>query len=209
MTVSAYMIEEKNKVASSTITMVLLEITIPGAAELVRVADNNEDVTWRSYTWTAVPLQWEEIVESSKGEIPRVDFSISNANRMMEAYVQAYDLYTKINGYSAIEVSIYVVNSGNLTSTLPEVEYLFELKDMRSTAQWITFTLGANNPYNQRFPLDRIMKNHGRVIKFKDVTCGYTGSGTICDRSLTQCRIYGNSKRYCGFPGAGNTALRL
>ena len=55
MTVSAYMIEEKNKVSSPTVTMVMLEITIPGADDLVRITSNNEDVTWRSYTWTAIP----------------------------------------------------------------------------------------------------------------------------------------------------------
>lgn len=209
MTVSAAMIAEKNLVSSGNVTMGLFEVTIPGAAELVRITDNNQNVTWRGYTWQAIPFEWDEIIESSKGEIPRLDIRFGNETRILEAYVQAYDLYTKINGYSPITVSIYLVNSINLASPDPEVEYIFELKDMRSGPHWLTFTLGTSSPYNQRFPLDRIMKNHGRVRKFKDAACGYVGVETTCDRTLAQCRLYGNSGRYCGFPGAGNTALRM
>ena len=203
------MIEEKNKVASATVTMGMFEVTIPGAIDLVRITDNNDAVAWRGYQWQSLPFEWDEIIESSKGEIPRLDVRFGNATRVLETYVQAYDLYTKINGFSPITVAIYLVNSNNLASPDPEVEYNFDLKDMRSGPQWLTFTLGAASPYNQRFPLDRIMKNHGRVRKFKDAACGYVGSETTCDRTLAQCRLYGNSGRYCGFPGAGNTALRI
>jgi len=209
ITISDYMLEEKNKVSSGTVTMVLLEITIPGSAIPARICSNNEDITWRSETWQAFPFQFDEIGESSKGEIPRVDISISNVNQVMENYIQAYDTYTKINGYTAIMVSIFVVNSGYLADTNPEVEYLFELQDARSGPQWAVFTLSAPSPYNQRYPLQRMMKNHCQVRKFKDVECGYVGVATVCDRTLATCRTFNNSGRFRACPGAGNTVLRI
>ena len=203
------MTEEKNKVTSANVMISLIEITLPGADELARVTDNNENVTWNGETWLALNLKWDEILESSKGEIPRVDMSICNIGREMERYIQAYDLWTKINGFSPVTANFYVVNSGNLANTTPELDYSFMLSSIRSNAQWVTFTLGAPSPYARRFPLDRILKNHCRVRKFKDVTCNYSGAETSCDRTLKQCRLYNNSTRFGGFPGVGNTAVRI
>lgn len=215
MPISEFMIAEKNKLATLNVTLTLLEIAIPDDPgppihyTTVRLVDGNTQITWNNSDWLPVPFEWSEFIDSSKGEIPRVDFSISNMDRQMEYYIQAYDLYSKINGYTPVYITIYMVNSGNLNSNIPEIEYLFELQDVRSSAQWVTFTLGASNPYNQRFPLNRMMKNNGRVKRFKDIFCGYPGNEVVCDRTLTMCRAFGNSRRYCGFPGVGNNSIRL
>lgn len=215
MTVSSFTIEDKNRISSLNVMLTLLEIYIPDEIgppihyHIVRIIDNNEQIEWNQCQWFPVPLEWTEILQSSKGEIPRVDFSISNRDRAMEYYIQAYDIYTKINGYTPIRVNLYVVNSGNLNISTPEVEYTFELQDIKSSSEWVTFTLGAASPYNDRFPRDRIMKNNGRVKKFKDIRCGYAGGGILCDRTLTTCRLYNNQTRFCGFPGVGNNSLKI
>ena len=207
---SAFMVAEKNKVASGNVTLMLLEIHIPGETEtVVRIAQNNEDVTWAGETWQALPVQISEIPQSSKGDVPRVDIQVSNVNREMRYYIELYDIYTKTYGYSPITVKIMVINSGNLAATEPEVEFDFELVQPKSGTQWATFTLGAPSPFNQRYPLLRVMKNHCQVMKFKDAECGYNGAETTCDRTLTTCRTYSNSGRFKAFPGAGNTAIRL
>jgi lambda family phage minor tail protein L len=188
-----------------------LEITIPGVGTPIRIVNNNENITWRTYTWTAFPFELNEINEGNKGEVPRVDIRVSNVSRAMEAYIHAWDAYCKANGYSPITVSIYVVNSLNLASTTPEVEHLFELIQPKTSAKWTTFTLGANNPFMRRYPDHRIMKMHCWHV-FKDSNCGYAGATTTCDKTLTACRAMNggsNSARFGGFLGVGASGIRL
>lgn len=189
--------------------------------------------------------------EDSRGEVPQVSLRVSNVSRSMESYLQAYDLYTKTNGFTPIEVAIYVVNNagsfsegvytdsgsdGAVTDSgsdgaatdqlydLPnpdaEATFLYELMSPKTNSMWATFVLGASNPYNKRFPMQRMMKSHCR-FRFKDVLCGYAGAGASCDKTLTTCRTFtdsayhnppystGNSGRFGGFPGIGMGGLRL
>jgi lambda family phage minor tail protein L len=205
---SALAIVEKNKLATDSIWHLLLEITIPGVGAPVRIAYNNENVTWRSQTWQAFPFELGEIGEESKGEIPQVELKVSNVSRIMESYVQEYDYYTKVNGFSPIICSIFVVNSKNFGSSTPEVEHLFELQSVKTNSMWVSFILGASNPFNLRYPTRRLLKNHCGH-SFKDAWCKYAGAETTCDKTLTRCRVLLNSANYGGFPGVGYGGLRL
>jgi len=205
---SSIAIEEKNKLATDSVWLVALEITIPGVGTPVRVVRNNENITWRTYTWVAFPFEIDEIGEESKGEVPQVVIRVSNISRAMELYIHDYDDYIKTNGFSPITVSIFVLNSENLGSDDPEVEHFFELKQPKTNALWATFTLGAANPFNKRFPQARILKGHCRFI-FKGTLCGYTGGESECDKTLPRCRELLNQTRFGGFPGAGYGGIRL
>jgi phage-related protein len=217
---SSVAITEKNKLTSGSVFMLLLEITIPGVVTPIRIAGNNENVTWRTYTWTAFPFELDEISDGDKGEVPRVDLRVGNVSRVMEEYIHDYDAYCKVNGYSPVTVSIYVVNSLNLASTTPEVEHIFELIQPRTNATWATFTLGADNPFSRRFPVHRILKQHCRHV-FRDANCNYGGAGATCDKTVTTCRSFtdsayhvagvstGNMARFGGFLGVGASGLRI
>jgi phage-related protein len=238
-TISSFGILEKNKLATTTVWLLMLEITVPGISEPIRITSNNESVTWRGEPWIAFPFELDDISEESKGEVPRVNLRVSNVTRSMESYLQDFDLYTKTNGYAPIEVKIYVVNnhgafssgvvtdstaSGAVTETTvsgaftdelydivnpdPEVEHVFELMNPKTDSMWATFTLGASNPFNRRFPQARILKNHCRFI-FKDAWCGYAGGQTTCDKTLTRCRALSNSIRFGGFPGVGSGGIKV
>lgn len=209
--------EEKNKLATDSVWITALEITIPGEANPVRVCDNNEDIEWPTgsgNTFQAFPFEIDEIGDTSKGEIPRVDVRVGNVNRVMEQYVAAYDDYCKANGFEPVEVIIYVLNSNNLSSSDPEAQHIFELKQPKTDSKWATFTLGASNPFNRRFPQMRILKNHCR-FHFNyppgtDLRCGWSGSGyTTCGKTLSDCRDRSNSERFGGFPGVGYRGIRL
>lgn len=207
LSLSAIATTEKNKLGTDSVWLIALKIDIPGLVSPIRVVRNNEDITWDGKTWTAFPFEIDEISDQ-KGEVPRVNIRVSNISRAMEAYLQDYDTYTKNNGFSPIEVTIYVLNSDNLASSTPEVEHVFELIQPKSNSKWVTFTLGASNPFNRRFPQARILKNHCRYI-FKDSRCGYTGAATSCDKTLSRCRALSNSTRFGAFPGCGQAGLRL
>lgn len=208
LSLSSQAITDKNSLASDTVWLLALAITIPGVADPVRVVRNNENITWDGETWVAFPFEIDEIGEESKGEVPQVEIRVSNVSRAMEAYLQAYDTYTKANGYTPITVTIYVLNSKNLASSTPEVEHLFELKHPKTNSVWATFVLGASNPFNQRYPQARILKNHCRFI-FKGTLCAYAGAETTCNKTLVRCRALSNSERFGGFPGVGVGGLRL
>ena len=217
---SSTAITEKNLLATDSIWYIALEITIPGVGTPVRVVANNENITWDGETWIAFPFEIEEIGEESKGEVPEVNLRVSNVSRTMETYLQDFDAYTKTNGYTPITVAIYCLNSKNLASATPESVHYFELIQPKTDPLWATFRLGAANPFNKRFPRHRLLKNHCRFI-FKGALCGYSGSGTTCDKTLTTCRTFtdsayhdppdslGNAKRYGGTPGVGSGGIRL
>jgi lambda family phage minor tail protein L len=210
LTLSPTIIAEKNKLATDSVFLYAMMVTIPGdpSDTILRVVRNNEDIVWDGETWQAFPFEVDDVQSSGKGEIPRVDVRICNISRAMEAYVIAYDTYVKANGFSPIEVELYVLNTLDLASSTPAGQVSFELKQPKMDAKWATFTLGAPNPYNRRFPQDRILKNHCR-FRFKDALCGYSGAATECDKTLTTCRLLSNSARYGGFPGVGYGGFRF
>jgi len=208
---SSIAIEEKNKLATDSVFLICLEIEIPGIDETVRVVRNNEDLVWKGETWAAFPFELDEIGDSSKGEVPQVNVRVSNVSRALEAYLYEYDTYCKVSGFEPITVKIYVVNTKVIQAdgnAEPEVEHEFELKQPRTDSKWVTFILGAANPFNRRFPRNRIIKNFCRY-RFMDTRCGYTGPATSCDKTLTMCRTLENSTRFGGFPGAGSGGLKI
>ncbi len=208
---SSAVIAEKNKLAGGAITLVCLKITIPGVAEPVRLVSDSVNLVWQGEAWVAFSFEIEEITDSSTGETPRVDLRVANVNRVMDAYLRDYDAYTKANGYTPVEVAIYVVNKAAIDldgNADPEVEYIFDLHKPKAGARWATFTLGAPNIFMRRFPLNRILKNHCRY-RFKSARCGYSGVVDSCSHTLAACRALNNSSRFGGAPGVGKGGIEI
>ena len=95
LTLSSVAVEEKNKLATASVFLVALEITIPGTAEPVRVVQNSENITWQGETWVAFPFEVSELGDTSKGEVPKVTIKVGNASGVMGNYVRQYDAYCK------------------------------------------------------------------------------------------------------------------
>lgn len=208
---SSAAIQEKNRLEGGAQTIVCLKIDVPGLPDPVRVCSDNANLTWKGETWVAFAFEVDEISDSSTGEIPRVDLRVANVNRIMGSYFKDYDDYIKVNGYSPVELTIYVVNRAAIAqngSCAPEVEYLFDLKQQKADARWATLTLGAPNHYTRRFPLSRIMKSHCRY-RFKDDRCAYRGEEAACSHTLARCRELGNSTRFGGAPGVGRGGITV
>ena len=211
--ISAVTITEKNKLNTDTVFLLCAKITIPGVNEPVQVVANNENYTWDGVEWIAFDFQLDEISETSTGENPQVALKVSNISQAMERYLQDYDIYCKNNGTTPIYVDFYLINTKSVAldpDCDPDCEYNFELISPKTDPMWATFTLGAPNPWNQRFPRNRILRNVCRYKHFKtDPRCGYSGLTTTCDRTLTTCRALGNSTHFGGAPGAGTGGIRL
>lgn len=209
VSISAVAMSEKNKRVSDSVWLIALEMEVPGLSESVRIVTGTDDITWRECTWVAFPFEFDEITETSKSEVPKIDLRISNVGRVMETYLDQYNQFLKSNERAPIIVNLYLINSKNLAQPTPEIEHTFQLKKPRTNAQWCTLSLSADNPYKRRFPQNRILSDVCRYKIFKEPRCGYVGPATTCNRSLARCRELGNSNRFGGFLGSGASGLQI
>lgn len=199
---------EKNKLTSGSVFIVLLEITIPSVTEIIRVANNNEDVEWNGNTWQKFAFEIEEISESSKGETSQFQIKVSNINNIIGEYIRQYEVYIKQNGYSPIILTLYVVNSLDLANTPPVYSHDLTLASNQINNIEVVFTVAGFDLYSKRVPIVRMLSNSCR-FKFKSVQCGYLGSETVCDKTLKRCSALGNKARYGGFPTIGNKGITI
>jgi len=209
MDLSPTVVAEKNKRANAdSVFLYAVEITIPGTDEPARVVLNTEDITWQGNVFKAVEFSIEGLQATSTGEVPQVALKVSNVNRVFERYVQEYDAYCKLNGYTPIEFSIYELNTADLGNPNPCVEHIFTLKEPSTDANWATFIISASNPALRRAPFNLVKKDWCTHF-FKGPRCGYSGTATTCNKHLITCRSLGNSTRFGGAPGAGKSGLTL
>lgn len=196
LSLSAAAVLEKNKLSSTGAWPILLDIDFRGSVTL-RVALNNEDITWPSTDgelYQAFPFEIDEIREDSMGTLPTFAIKVSNVTRALVPYIEESD------GGKGTIVTLRVVHSDHLDLTTPELEEVFTVIKTSIDERWVTFTMGAENPMLMRSPKDRYLKDHCR-FKFKSTICGYTGTASACDKTFRRCRALGNSTRYGGFPG--------
>jgi phage-related protein len=199
----------KNALATSAATLTLLEIAYPGEAA-IRITSDNAATTWGGYTWYPYPFSIDGITETKDGDQQTTQLVVPDPERRITPHLDEYS-----GGVGAV-VTISIVLSTNLASPIPEAEYIFSItRTSIDHSNTISFELGSENFFNYRFPQDRYLKNHCRYKTFKTSPClGAGGSpsaeytaATTCDRSFTQCRIYGNQERFGGFPSIGRTGV--
>lgn len=190
---------EKNKLSSTGVWLILLEMALSDGS-YVRIAKNNEDITWNGYTWQRFPFKLDDLIEEGQGEQAVLRVLISNTTRVLVPYMEAD------KGMVGRTVSLYVVLSNNLSNTTPEIDEEFRIVKSGFNDVWATFELGAPSYFARQFPHDRFLKNWCR-FKFNyphgdSPRCGWTGTGyTECGGTLSDCRERGNSERFGGFLG--------
>lgn len=193
---------EKNKITSNNAWLILLSIQYQDGP-IGYLCLNNETITWNSVQWLPALFSLGDVEESKEGDIPAVPLSIIDVNRVLIPYIDSY------KGGIGANVNIYIVNSGYLENTVPEVSYEMEVIDVTIAADaTITFSLGAENLMTVRCPKNRYLKNQCR-FNFKDSRCGYTGVETECDRTLVRCYALNNDAHYGGFPGIGTMGVQV
>lgn len=199
---------EKNKLNSNSVWLTMLEITIPSVPETLRIVNNNEDVTWNSQTWLKFPFELDEISQSSNAEISQFQIKVGNVKNIIGQYIRQYDAFVKVNGFTAITVVLYIVNSKDLAN--PTAVYSTNLILTTSSLNHleVSFTVSARDLYRARTPQTRMFPNSCR-FKFKSTLCGYVGAETSCNKTLSRCRQLLNSKRYGGFPSIGNQGVSV
>lgn len=178
---SAAGILEKNKLANDKPFLILVQVTVDGIEDPIRLVRNNEDITWNGYTWLRFPFDFDKVTEDGK-EIPSVSLKVSNVQGLIQNYVQQY------GGFCDAEVKILIVHAAHLDNPIAEEEMDFVVTQTKYDEQWVSFTIGASNDHSFRFPFWRYMRDFC-PYHFKDIQCGYNGASAACDGTITTCRI--------------------
>ncbi len=166
-TLPANLILEKNKLATPSAWLVLLDITLPDSTVL-RFVNNTENIVFQGNTYTAINFNLEPSKSSGTGQIPTVQLSISNVTRIIQAYLESLD------GAVDSDVQITVVNSAYLSENYAELQMLFSILSTKANAYYVIFELGMPNPLRKRFPPHRFIGNHCNW-KFLSAECNYGG----------------------------------
>lgn len=184
---------EKNKLVSTAPWLLLLTVTLPDTTVL-RLARNTEDVTFGGNLYTAFAFELGDVRSGGDGRIQGVTLRVANPGRALQPYLEEGD------GLVGCAVTLAVVHADNLGSDYSELTLAWDVIATESAAEWITFTLGAENPLRRRFPL-HVAIPFSCNWAFKGAECAYAGGAVSCARTLDACRALGNSARFGGRPG--------
>jgi phage-related protein len=191
---------EKNKLASANPWLLFMDVVLPDDTKFYLV-NNTENVTFQGQEYTAINFDMDPTQEMSKGEIPTLSLMVSNVTRILQAYLE------ELNGALGASVTLRVVSTAHLASDYSELELNYDSIGAEANDLWVTFTLGVPNPLRRRFPLYRYIANHCNWT-YQAAECAYVGTLATCKRTLADCRLHANSRRYGGSPGL-NGAVRL
>lgn len=198
---------EKNKVASDSAFVVLLELQIANTEtgaiwESVYVANNDENVVYQSETYYAFPFEIN--LRQEAGAIPEITLSAHDYQRVLLGKLSQY------SGISGSQVILRIVNTANLLAP-PEIEETFEVLKTSASDFGISLTLGAQSQLRQYFPR-RIQMRDRCPWRYKSYECGYAGALPSCDLSLqgpNGCATHNNSVNFGGFPALVNRGIRV
>lgn len=197
----ANLIIEKNRIASQSVWLVLLDITLTDNTRF-HLVKNTENIIFRGLTYSAINFEIEPTKHSGRGEIPTVTLRVSNVTRALQAHLE------QLTGGIGSTVTMRVVNSAHLNENYAELEMTFDVIATVADAAWVTFTLGAPNPLRRRFPLYRYIAEHCKW-QFRSRECNFTGAALSCRRTFAACRELGNTRRFGGFKGLSGGGIRV
>ncbi len=197
---NATFIAEKNKAANQPIFLYTL-YNYDGAGNNLYYAEYDQDVVYQSIndgspiTYVAFPITHDNISENTSGQIDNVKISVANTSRLIQAYLELYELRGK-------KVSIKTVWANQLGDNQAFVEHSYYIDSWVADQDTAAFTVSSKfDVLDKKLP----GRNYSRTAcawapRFKGTECGYIGPETTCDGSLQQCRIYNNVLRYGAQP---------
>lgn len=195
--VSNEYIQEKNRLSSSGAWITLAKLMDPEGGDPARFAFNTEDIEYSGYIWRGITINADSIKESRDGELPEVNMTIVDINRLLLPTLDAH------KGGVGTDVYLYIVNSAHLDLDPILTEKFQITKASVDHLCRISLSLSALDISTFRSPPNRFIREYCRYKEFKGPLCQYDGPEETCDRTLTRCKQLGNQRRFGGFPGIG------
>ena len=183
---------EKNKPSNQPIYLYSIE-DYNGSVDL-NLAEWDTDITYDGVTYTKFPIKHDEIGENSQGEIDNFRVTVSNVNRIIQAYLEGYDLRGK-------KVTITLVWANQLADLDANIKFIYYIDNYTATQDTVEFVLSSKyDIIDLTLPNGIYNRNYCRW-KFKSTECGYTGAQTTCDKRKATCKTtMSNIARFGGFP---------
>jgi lambda family phage minor tail protein L len=170
---------EKNKPSNQPIYLYSIE-NYNGSVDL-NLAEWDTDITYDGVTYTKFPIKHDEIGENSQGEIDNFRVTVANVNRVIQAYLEGYDLRGK-------KVTITLVWANQLSDTDANIKFIYYIDNYTATQDVVEFVLSSKyDIIDLPLPTGIFNRNYCRH-KFKSTECGYTGAQTTCDKRKATCR---------------------
>ncbi len=192
---------DKNKLASDKVFLVALKIDIKNQdgdlMETLRVVNNNEDIVFAGETYVAYPFNIN--INYEAGSQPTVSLTAQDVTRALMQRMQTY------SGAIGSRVTLFAIHEDNLAGPA-DFSHVFDVISASSNDYTVSWTLGANNLLDVKFP-SRRQRRDRCAWTYKDANCGYTGALTTCSYTLSEangCEAHGNESSFGGFPGLNN-----
>jgi len=190
---------EKNKAENQPIYLYSIE-NYDGSNDL-NLAEYDTDITYDGVVYTKFPIKHDEIGENSQGEIDSIRVSVANINRVIQGYLESYDLRGK-------KVTITLVWANQLSDADANIKFIYYIDNYTANQSTVEFVLSSKyDIIDLTLPKGVYNRNYCRW-KFKSTECGYTGAQTTCDKRKATCKdTMLNVARYGGFPSVPTSRL--
>ncbi len=185
----------KNALYDTGAWLLLLTLKSKDESVTLRICSNTDNVTFENQEFIAFPFSIDEITESNKGELPSISITMSNVQRLVQAYVEQDESLG--SGWS---VHIDIVHTSTL---LREIYYDFVTTNVTADESHVVFQCGMQNPLRYQFPRVRMLPNSCQH-SFKKGGCTYSGSDLTCSKTFKDCRAKFNGATkipILAFPG--------
>lgn len=213
---------EKNLLASGMEFIWLYEIEVPTSPPTrYRFVRDTASREFRGNTYSPFPISHSDTKQDTKGNLPTVTLSVSNATR------EIIDTLNTYNGLIGQPVRVLLTHELALSTNEAIIEHEYQITNTTVNEESVTAILGDLHIYNAKVPAQRMMRFYCRH-QYKDARCGYavpTDSAhylPTCDKSLygaNGCKIHGTSeanaglavihpRRFGGFPGIPEETTR-
>lgn len=150
-------------------------------------------VSYNGISYNPFPITHDIVGESSKGEVDRVKITVSNISRAIGGYLSIYDWRGK-------KVIIKTVWGNSLTDLDAYLDDTYYIDTYTLDEEKVEFTLSSKfDVLEIALPKRTYLRNYC-AWKFKSTECGYVGTETSCNKTLTRCRALANQLRFGGFP---------
>lgn len=191
-TTNATFIAEKNKPENRPIFLYTI-FDYDGASSNLYFAEHDENIVFNGVTYQKFPITHDLITEDAQHESSSMKLSISNVSRLIQAYLEQYDMHDK-------KVVITMVYADHLDDPDAKLEDTFYIDSYTADEEKAEFTLSSKfDVLDVMLPSRKYMRNNCGS-KFKSAECGYGGAETTCNKTFARCRQLANQKRFGGFP---------
>ena len=156
---------------------------------------HDKNVIFDSIEYIKFPVTHDVITENVRGEIDSTKIQLSNVARLIEFYLQNYDL-------RGMRISIKMVYENHLDDPDAYIEFSNYVDSYTSNVKDVVFNIMSRFDILGVIVPGRIyIKSHCQWV-FKSDECGYDAGETECNKTRTRCRELANRLRWGAFPSA-------